>query len=398
MASPLGLASSPNNNEFSSNQATQRYDPINRKWVPVNNSNYSQGLFNKGANISYYGTNTNPSSGDNLENDITASNPTPHGGGNNDPSSSDYIYNITTPAILDWSQKQSNAMKLYAHDFAYLRYIGVYPNNRLIICRKFGTGIGNDLSRVTTKPVSTLISWSPPGQDFFKISYGEEWTSAEASFEKILNEIGGELGKDSGKAMIGEKLAGGLGAVPLPGFTEIFQRKVMEKLGLVDKSGADIIPSGTPNLIKEAKRRATVGPDEAGSGLNCSVSIPVKIEYEQKFIGGLDPTKAFYDILGNIAQFGTQDAVFYLNGPSSGTFSNFIKNLKDNPRNALKTLLVGIKDALVDIVKSVTSYISDLAANKDKPTDNSKTSVDSNALLNIINTIIEGIVKKYEIR
>jgi len=49
-------------------------------------------------------------------------------------------------------------------DFAYLKDVGVYPNNRIIICRRFDSAVGNDLTQVADEPISTIISWIPDGR------------------------------------------------------------------------------------------------------------------------------------------------------------------------------------------------------------------------------------------
>lgn len=395
MSSPLGLGF--NSEGFTRGKAKYRYDKVSRKWGSSNSNQYEESLFNDGSSLSYFPSSSDESNGYNVEREVNSTNRTPHG---------DSIYDIRTQSIIEWSSRQSISMNLFARDFAYLRFLGVYPNNRLIVCRKFGSPVNNDLSRFQVKPVSTLVTWQPPGTDFFKISFGEEWTDADASFTEILNDIGDEfkMGSGGGSFNVGEKLAGGLGAIPLPGFSEIFQRKIMYELGLVDETGRDIIPSGNANLIKEAKMRKTIKDGSSGSGLNCKISIPVKIEYEQKFIGGLDPTKAFYDILSNISQFGTQDAVFYLNGagPAADKFKKFITALKNNPREAITNLLNGVINSLKGMVDDIISALG----LGDKPAeDDSKkeeTSIDFkgaiNKVLDTILLLVVGIVKKYEIR
>lgn len=409
MASPLGLF---NGTSFKRGKANLRYNKIDKKWDKSTNSNYDESLFNEGANISYFPTSKDPSSGYNMEREITSTNATPHGGKMGFRTNVDSVYDVRTQAIIDWMKTQSVSMRLFEKDFAYLRFLGVYPNNRLIVCRKFGSGVDNDLSKVNIKPVSTLLTWRAPGEDFFKISFGEKWKEAEASFTKILNEIGDEfkMGSKGESFNLGEKLEGGLGGVPLPGFTEIFQRKIMFELGLIDKAGRDIIPAGAPNLIKSAMRRETIDPDDSGSGLDCKISIPVKIEYEQKFIGGLDPTKAFYDILGNIAHFGTQEGVFYLNGAGdkASKFKTWMDKLRDRPVDAMIELLQHAIDGLKELASNIAKVLGfgDKPAttnNKDgnkEPSGPSQLDVTNfiTGLLNEIASLVTGIVRKYEVR
>ncbi len=400
MSSPLGLAS--NGESFRKNTAKNRFNKVDKKWdKSQNNTSYEESLYNDGSSLAYFPESTNPNSGNNLENDISKTSTKPHG---ND------IYDVRTQSIIDWSARQSESMKLGARDFAYLRKLGVYPNNRLIVCRKFGSGAPNDLSRIKgVRPVATILSWRPPGEDFLKIGFGEKWVPAEASFTSILNDIGGEfkMGQDMTGSGLGDKIAGGLGAVPLPGFTEIFQRKIMFELGLIDDKGRDIIPAGNPNLIKEAQQRETIADGKAGSGLTYEVSIVVKAEYEQKFIGGRDPSKAFYDILSNIGHFGTQDAVFYLNGASSAKFNKFINGLKTDPRGTIEKLLTDVINGLKAVVsKLVDAIVGDKKDGDEKEKDKNKENADEksalnkmmNSIIDNVLSIIKGIVRKYEVR
>jgi len=384
MSSPLGLVSSPN---FKKSKATTQYNRISKKSEPESNTNYENSMYGSDS-VAYFPIKPDSEDGQ-FEKQISGVDPKPH---TND------IYDVRTQSIIDWSKNSLTNAQLKAADFAYLRFLGVYPNNRLIVCRKFGAAVGNDLSKATT-PVSTIVTWRPPGEDFFDISFGEEWVEAETGFKKVLNDIGDQF-RLSGT---GDAAAGGFGITPLPGFTEIWQRQIMKDIGLIDEKGADTIPSGSPNLIKEAMMRKTIADDDSGSGLNCSISVKVVAEYEQKFIGGLDPTKAFYDIIGNIAKFGTQESVFFLNGgEKAGTKAKeFLTKMKNNPKQAISDLIEGAVKAL----KAIKDTILDaLGLGKKKDTDDAEKSEEPDGgaifdkFINSLLSVITGIVKKFEVR
>ena len=145
MASPLGLGF---DNDFTRKKASYKFSQapsehkdkektyIPKGWSEIENSkgSYEQSLFNEASSIAYFPKVDKDGNVKNIKD--------PHSGSMDGTS----VYDVRTKSIIDWSQGQSRAMKLYAKDFAYLRYLGVYPNNRLIICRKFGSGIGTDLS------------------------------------------------------------------------------------------------------------------------------------------------------------------------------------------------------------------------------------------------------------
>ena len=150
------------------------------------------------------------------------------------------VYDTTILNIID-NLKGTKAMLKMA-DFAYLKDLGVYPNNRLMIARRFVTAqtdnIYKNLARKNgaiseINPMAVLISWVAESDNFLEISFGEKWTEAKASFTDILNSIGGDVtSKASG---LGSAVEGGGGLLPLPGFTEIFQRQFLTKIGIMNE-------------------------------------------------------------------------------------------------------------------------------------------------------------------
>lgn len=266
----------------------------------------------------------------------------------------DSIYDTS---ILNIVEKLSGTKaQLRPSDFVYLKNLGVYPNNRLVVVRRFASPVDDNI--MTKKESSelsslaTLITWVPEDQDFLSISFGEKWTPAEADFTAILN----ELGKDFGLDNLGGGLAGGANLLPMQGFTEIFQRKFLQKIGLMDSKADKIIPSGDPNLIKEAKRRSLVGYNEAGSGLACTVSFELVFEYEMKYISGIDPTIVWMDLISMITRFGTSSSDTYGLSKKAG---NKFKGWLNNPESLLKEIIDGVKNALNDMEDEVTKKIQD---------------------------------------
>lgn len=318
----------------------------------------------------------------------------------------DEIYDSTLKNIIDITDKTFIVegkgdtsgtyfpLKLKAMDFAYLKNVGVYPNNRLMIARRFGAPVGNDPLRIAQNPISTMVSWVPEGQDFLTFDVGEDWTSAEADFTKIFNELGGDVMTKG----LGTGGAGGAGAVPLPGFTEIFQRKIMTALGLATPGSDEFIPSGEPNLIKEAKRRQTIGYDEAGSTLKANISIKMVCEWEQKFIGGIDPSVAWMDILNMVLRFGTSPSIFYLGETkNASSFKKFVENLANNPLAAINDMVKKIKEAMVGVIDEVKAALD--GEDKEKKDGADKDQLDVlEKLKNIGTTALSGLAKKYKVR
>jgi hypothetical protein len=290
----------------------------------------------------------------------------------------DDSYDISVSSILDYTNTYPS-MRLLASDFAYLKYLGVYPNNRLVVARRFPAGVPNDLTTISATPLSTLISWIPDGNDFITMSYGEHWVEADASFTAILNEVG----KDLTTTNIGNVGAGGGGLIPLPGFMEGLQYDVMKRMGIVDD--ASQIPAGNPNLIREAMMRKTMKDGEAGSGLKCEFEIKINVVYEQKFINNVDPTLVYFDIVANLLSFGTSNSYFQFNNKFGKGVSSIITDLISGDvvkiTNAIGKFVTEFVDAIRGFVKDLITKISNVV----------KTS-------SVATELVAPVIKKYKIR
>jgi len=265
------------------------------------------------------------------------------------------VYDTSVLNIIE--QLAQTKASLKPADFAYLKNIGVYPNNRLMIARRFAAPSGDNImvpkGKGEISSLATLISWSPEGVDFLDFTFGEEWENSEADFKGILN----SLGEDLGLGNLGG-IGGAMGnALPLPGFSEIFQRAFLAKLGLLEESSASTIPAGNPNLIKQAKQRKTIGYSQAGSGLKTGISIKMTCEYELKYISGIDPSIVWMDLLGMILRFGTSSSETY--GLSPAVAAKLI-GWANNPDTLIRDVVKSIKDALNNVIKKVGEKIAEI--------------------------------------
>jgi hypothetical protein len=256
-------------------------------------------------------------------------------------------------SILNIIEKMANTYAaLRPSDFAYLKNVGVLPNNRLMVARRFYGPMSDDIFIKGKQAMATMITWVPQGENFLELQYGEEWVDANADFTDVINNITQDL---LGKSVAGS-ISGMLGAVPLPGFTEGITRELLKKLGVYDEGSGKILPAGDPNLIKQAKRRKTIKYSEAGSGLRCTCSIKMICEYEQKFISGIDPTIAWQDIIANAVRFGTSPGNSY--GLSSKFGSKVIAYVK-NPSLIISDFVQYMKEAINTISTEILKYFQD---------------------------------------
>lgn len=278
-------------------------------------------------------------------------------------------------SILNLVEKLSGTKgALRPSDFAYLKDVGVYPNNRLQICRRFIAPSGDNIMVKASDigSLGTMISWIPENDNFLELSFGEEWEGAKADFTGMLN----SLGEDFSKTNLGGIVGAAGGSIPLPGFTEIFQRQFLKSMGLMDSGAAASIPAGNPNLIKEAKVRKTIGYGQAGSGLKAKISVKMVCEYELKFISGIDPTIVWMDLIGTIVRFGTSNSSNYgLSQKVAATLGRWSRDpntLLTDVRNKLEEVITLVKDELMKGYEAAKKE-ADAAAEKLKPEVDPKT-------------------------
>ena len=342
----------------------------------------------------------------------------------------DSVYDISTNNIID-KLSSYPALALKWADFAYCRDFGVYPNNRLVVCRRFSSPQTDDLTFVkdSSGPISTLVTWIDDTSNLLEFNFGEEWVEAGVSFIELLNEVGDDMGMKFGK--LGDIFARLANPIPMPGATELLQRRVLEKLGVIgDSTTSEMIPSGTPNLIKESRQRKLLKEDTAGSGLIGKFNIKVKCAWEQKFISGVDPTVIYYDILHTILSFGGSQAVFYLGKKSNlGGLGKLLDRFA-KPGGAIeviKEVMRAFKDEVVLVGEKIKNSIKELFNGENPPKDKEVDQNDEAAVKqaeedakaadekleqernkqlneavgqveNIVSSFVETIVKKYRVR
>ena len=282
------------------------------------------------------------------------------------------IYEISTNKILREFDNIPH-LKLRPADFAYNRDVGVYPNNRLIILRRFANPINDDIYSITNdkspgKPISTIVGYVKNTEDFINFNVNEEWDVADASFKKLLNKVGDDFGFS--KFQIGDLLSSGNNIIPMPGATELLQRRLMVKFGLIGENESAVIPSGDPNLIKDAKIRKLVTDGTNGSGLTGKISIIFEVTYEQKFIAGVDPTFVYMDILGILLAMGTSESKFYLGGGGDTALNKKIKEFIHNPNETIKQFIkatIAAFGSAIDKLKNLFNDSIDEIADDGKP-------------------------------
>lgn len=308
-------------------------------------------------------------------------------------------------SVLNIIEKLANTKAaLRPTDFAYCKNLGVYPNNRLVIVRRF---VGPSEDNLFTKmmggeigPLGVVITWVKEDEDFLSLDFGEEWEEAEGSFTGIINSIGEDFGRKASMGL-GSMAEGGFSALPFPGFSEIMTRKFMAKMGILNEDESSL-PVGNPNLIKQAKVRKTIGYDQVGAGLNTTFSFKVTAEYELKFISGIDPTIVWMDLISNFLRFGTSKSdTFGLNKK----FSQNLKQWINNPSLLVKKLASSLESVVKDSIKQFGDEIDkmfsgDKAKESDSPDEREKNKAKAflDRLSKNIKPLLNKMISKYKIK
>lgn len=335
----------------------------------------------------------------------------------------DSIYDVSTTNVVTRLSEAGDHLALSYGDFAYLKDLGVYPNNRLIVCRRFPIGVVDDLYSVEKDsiqpPRSTVLSYIKEDEDFLTFDFSESWANAEVSFTKLLNDLGNDFGFKLGGGL-GSILEGGINAVPLPGASLLLQRQIMASLGLFgdgvtynsetgnfEKEGQKVdvppIPQGDPNLIKEARIRSLLDENESGSGLECKIKVKFTVVYEQKFIDGNDPTIIYADILHNLLNMGTSPASFYLGKQvdAGQEVSKLLNKLTESPDEVITDFLDSIIKVVSEQIKKVGDALEKAQESKRSSSDedpgNNPTQIleDASALIGEVLKGIPDYVKNF---
>ena len=203
----------------------------------------------------------------------------------------------------------SKSLIIRASDLAYLRELGVYPINRMVVLRRFNNGISTPekLDELDVEPISTVVGWLKEDDNYGKFSFNEDWTTTT----KRLDELFGDLLKNNFSKGSNIK-----SIMPVPNFARGILFGLLEDLGVTGGNpdspwSWDNIPIGDPNVLQEGPYR---NPD--GQNIKSTIQYSFETTYEQKFIGDVDPGAAMIDIIDNLLKMGTSDMKYWLNGES----------------------------------------------------------------------------------
>jgi len=302
----------------------------------------------------------------------------------------DYIkllsdFNGTIPSTV--------ALKLRPADFAYLKKLGVYPINRLMILRRYPEGVyvPNNLAtwKNPVEPISTIVTWVDVGKDeMFTINFNEEWVTSKEMIHQLFgtiinNELGGKVGKGVKELMYA------------PGWSQGFLFGFLKDAELTsDDYDFQNIPAGDPNVLQEAAMRK--GGEGGGPGweytLQSGIKVEFSTEYEQKFIGDIDPGSAMLDLINNVIRMGTSDVKYIMK--NSKFMSSLIQAANSKGQDQLNAWKNVILEFISSLSDSLNKIISGTATGFSSDDDQSTLLTQGRKVLN---SVITSTIGKYKI-
>jgi hypothetical protein len=298
----------------------------------------------------------------------------------------------------DAPTRSVGGIKLEYADFAYLKKLGVYPSNRMIVARRFGLGVGDDLVRYKDPPTAVVASWIEDAKEFISISFGENW---EDVGNVNFGTEGAAIGEEYKLGGIGDLIKSGGNLFAAPGFTEYLQYYLFNQAGLTSEENLLLLPAGNPNIIRKAKKRNTYGgksgtnaADQAFSGLSYDFSITIDTEYEIKYIDGIDPTLIYFDIISNLLRFGTSESQFQFDERFNKAAREKIEKFSSGDFTEVMDAVADLLKGMINAAKNTTSTLLDSLFGLGSPGDYK---TEKAGTFNFTEAILSSQIKKYRL-
>lgn len=294
--------------------------------------------------------------------------------------------------LIQWSE-QYPALQLRSQDFAYCKNLGVYPNNRLIVLRRFRNGIPDNLfdyysesslnSIEHLQPISTLINWVKPEQKFVDIKFNENWEKHAGSF---LDSLAGGV-----KDKIGNVIGSSLGGVVVNGVVSLLLDSLGNEKGEKFKRSdgtkyLDQSFEGNANLINTAKKRKT-GAD----GLSSNIHFDLTFEYEMRYINKIDPGVAILDLMSNCIRMGTSTSYFRFDIPKIKNSEIIKKAITGDFTVSFEKIEKELKEFITGIGIQFTKFTNNKPdSSGENPNSNTQSSTE-----NTVETALKYTISRY---
>lgn len=260
--------------------------------------------------------------------------------------------NINLAHLIEWSENKP-AQRLRWSNFVYLRDLGLYPNNRIKILRRYAHPVDDTIATSWGEPISTMITWvDPSDENMLDFKFGEGWESKSETIMEVVQDILKE-----GLASAGGAVQGAFNAAQNMG--KGWQEGIIIEIGkyLGVYTGNDIQPKGNPNIIVESTIRQT-----EGKGIHSAFDFTFNTAFEMKYIDGIDPSMAYIEIMQEILRMGGSKSQFIF----TGKFGSKLKKINDliakgDTRELIKIIIDSIAKGITKLVKLVIDAIKNIA-------------------------------------
>lgn len=279
--------------------------------------------------------------------------------------------------------------KLSYADFLYCKKLGSYPNNRMVILRRYSQPCSDNLhddNKMNTNqsPISVLVTWFDKLP--LDISFGETYSPYKDGISQTIMKSANKLSANTFMSGLKRKYAFKNSSNE---YTAAFGSAINDfidasfgnsesgspwaKLAWYEfihsfiDSGNDTVkdarykymeqffPEANPNLIRESRQKTS---------LNFSLNInSLSFTYVTRSINGIDPHVAMHNIIANGIRMGTSTSISMFpvtltdNGGSLGVISDI---LDGKVVRALTTIIEKVKGFFEKIIENVKSTLVDL--------------------------------------
>lgn len=235
-------------------------------------------------------------------------------------------------------------------DFAYCRFYGAIPNNRLITLRRFAAPCQDDIFNVDvqqTPEIAHMITWfdgeNNKLEDILSFSFGLRWKQLKAELER--GNMQGGNGSNYG-------VNGWMGRIAKMMDPQFAKGQVMgsNRIAIDPKHDHNKV-HGPIDSITETHIRDV--------GLNFDQSITVKFYYSLKSIDGIDPKTAMLDLLSNVLACTYNVAKFWGGGRYwvGGQPSIFWNKALELEQSVIQDALEGSFTSITDFFKGIAKSL-----------------------------------------
>lgn len=272
--------------------------------------------------------------------------------------------------IVQELSANSPACKISYADFLYCKKLGSFPNNRLVILRRFFQPVEDDLNSAqgnkNQNPLSVMVTWF---DEFpLSISYGENWNTFKTGIvQEFSNTFSSLSGLNFNNGKNGGLLSNILNTATQSenGYSDNISYPWLKVIWyqFIDslyKNSSNTIPPHYKNVLTEANPNL-IRQSVIKQGLDFKLTANLSFSYVMRYANGIDPHVAMHNIIANAIRMGTSTSVSIF-PKGSTTLPNFVAEMNEGKIvTALENILKQLSDYLSKQVDDATRTLSNVS-------------------------------------